>query len=411
MSKYAEDPRAGQKSKKSARSRATRPGERPDHRRSPRPDAIEGDRRGRPERGGPPGRGHRGASPRRTGERGEPSTAASSIPVAGRGRAGRARSGRPGPAGRGAQRRARPAGRRAQARLPDHPGAGRAQRRGVDAEPRVGLPDPPPPRGRRRRRGRGPRGRAPGVHPDAHGPARRRSPRPRASPPPWAAMGPIESDEARSSAAWPCSSTAPIGQVADVATPDQLTRAAAIVAEARRRLYALLAEEPSALDRPMPRRTRLTDLPDRPRPLGRGQARVARIAARSSIVVRGFTMQKRRTVSPRQEVGHREGEAVGQRPVAPGPVVGRAPSRPGGTAAPTASARSPARRGRARRMSSAPARVTVEADLDRVAVGVGAVGGQREPQRQAPGPAGEVVGVVARVPLAGLGRRSWSTSR
>ncbi len=37
--------------------------------------------------------------------------------------------------------------------------------------------------------------------------------------------------------------------------------------------------------------------------------------------------------------------------------------------------------------------------LHGVAVGVGAVDGQGEPQRQPPGPPGQVVGVVARIPL------------
>ncbi|MGZ4707464.1 MAG: PadR family transcriptional regulator [Acidimicrobiales bacterium] len=64
--------------------------------------------------------------------------------------------------------------------------------------------------------------------------------------PPWAAMGPVESDEARELRRLAVQFDGAIGQVADVATPDQLQRAAAIVAEARRRLYALLAEEPAS---------------------------------------------------------------------------------------------------------------------------------------------------------------------
>jgi hypothetical protein len=43
----------------------------------------------------------------------------------------------------------------------------------------------------------------------------------------------------------------------------------------------------------------------------------------------------------------------------------------------------------------------VDRGVDGISVGVGAVQCQREPQRQAPGAAGDVVGVVARVPLLG----------
>ncbi len=64
--------------------------------------------------------------------------------------------------------------------------------------------------------------------------------------PPWATMGSTESDEARELRRLAVQFDGAVGQVADVATPDQLTRAAAIVAEARRRLYALLAEEPAS---------------------------------------------------------------------------------------------------------------------------------------------------------------------
>ncbi len=57
-------------------------------------------------------------------------------------------------------------------------------------------------------------------------------------------MASTESDEAKELRRLAVQFDGAIGQVADVATPGQLERAAAIVAEARRRLYALLAEDP-----------------------------------------------------------------------------------------------------------------------------------------------------------------------
>lgn len=64
--------------------------------------------------------------------------------------------------------------------------------------------------------------------------------------PPWATMGSTESDEAKELRRVAVQFDGAIGQVAEVATAGQLERAAAIVADARRRLYALLAEDPSA---------------------------------------------------------------------------------------------------------------------------------------------------------------------
>jgi DNA-binding PadR family transcriptional regulator len=80
------------------------------------------------------------------------------------------------------------------------------------------------------------------------------------SSPPWATMGPVESDEARELRRLATQFDGAVGQVAEVATPDQLRRAAEVVADARRRLYALLAEEPSP-DAPPPTTDRTgTDL-------------------------------------------------------------------------------------------------------------------------------------------------------
>ena len=59
------------------------------------------------------------------------------------------------------------------------------------------------------------------------------------------AVGTPESDEVRELRRVAGQFDAAVAQVADVATTDQLVRAAAIVAESRRRLYALLAEEPT----------------------------------------------------------------------------------------------------------------------------------------------------------------------
>ena len=58
-------------------------------------------------------------------------------------------------------------------------------------------------------------------------------------------VGTPESDEVRELRRLAGQFDAAVGQVAEVATPEQLVRAAAIVAESRRRLYALLAEEPT----------------------------------------------------------------------------------------------------------------------------------------------------------------------
>jgi DNA-binding PadR family transcriptional regulator len=62
---------------------------------------------------------------------------------------------------------------------------------------------------------------------------------------PWTTIGEAESDEARELRRLAVQFDGAVTQVAQVATTDQLTRAATIVAEARRRLYALLAEEPA----------------------------------------------------------------------------------------------------------------------------------------------------------------------
>ena len=62
---------------------------------------------------------------------------------------------------------------------------------------------------------------------------------------PWVTVGASESDEAKELRVLTGQLGAAVTQVAQVATPDQLVRAAAIVAESRRKLYALLAEDPS----------------------------------------------------------------------------------------------------------------------------------------------------------------------
>lgn len=63
---------------------------------------------------------------------------------------------------------------------------------------------------------------------------------------PWTTIGGNESDEAKALREVAVQFEGAVSQVAQVATTDQLVRAAAIVAESRRRLYALLAEDPAA---------------------------------------------------------------------------------------------------------------------------------------------------------------------
>lgn len=63
---------------------------------------------------------------------------------------------------------------------------------------------------------------------------------------PWTTIGDTESDEARQLRQAAVQLDGAIIQVAQVATTDQLIRATAMVADSRRRLYALLAEEPAA---------------------------------------------------------------------------------------------------------------------------------------------------------------------
>jgi len=62
---------------------------------------------------------------------------------------------------------------------------------------------------------------------------------------PWT-IGQGESDEVRVLREHAVQFDSAVSQVAQVATTDQLVRATAIVAESRRRLYALLAEDPSS---------------------------------------------------------------------------------------------------------------------------------------------------------------------
>jgi len=62
---------------------------------------------------------------------------------------------------------------------------------------------------------------------------------------PWTTIGAAESDEAKELRVLASQFDAAVTQVAQVATADQLTRAAAIVADGRRKLYALLAEDPT----------------------------------------------------------------------------------------------------------------------------------------------------------------------
>ena len=136
------------------------------------------------------------------------------------------------------------------------------------------------------------------------------------------------------------------------------------------------------------------------------RARLSTIAARSSTVVNGFTMHQRSTVSSPHADGVTNDVAATQLVVAPPLVVGGGPARVAGTARSTARARSPVRGARRRAPGRHPARVTRQRRLDRVGVGVGAVCGEAEPERQAAGAAGEVVGVVDGVPLVDVvGRR------
>jgi DNA-binding PadR family transcriptional regulator len=62
---------------------------------------------------------------------------------------------------------------------------------------------------------------------------------------PWTTIGDTESDEARQLRQSAVQFDGAITQVTQVATTDQLIRATAMVADSRRRLYALLAEEPA----------------------------------------------------------------------------------------------------------------------------------------------------------------------
>ena len=115
---------------------------------------------------------------------------------------------------------------------------------------------------------------------------------------------------------------------------------------------------------------------------------VARIS--STIVERGLGMQER---EPRDGLAVPAGrgderDLVVEEPRRPRVVVGGGPAACGGTAPPRAPARGRARAGGARAMRSAAARVGREHALDRVAVRVGAVDREREPQRQARGRAG-----------------------
>jgi len=253
MSTYEEDPRAGQKSKKSGKKPGKQPGDRPAERPDGpvRPDAIEGDRRGRPDRGGPPGRGHRGShrSPGR-GERGEPIDRDELDRDPRRGHRGPGGRGGRGPGGRARRGEVRNG---VLALLAEGPKHGYqiiqelGERSGGTWSPSPGSVYPI----LHRLEGSGV------VAAEDYEDGRRvftltstgrlvvdrldleKSP-------PWATMGSTESDEAKELRRLAVQFDGAVGQVAEVATTDQLERAAAIVAEARRRLYALLAEEPTA---------------------------------------------------------------------------------------------------------------------------------------------------------------------
>src|SRR3954447_16768293 len=249
MSKYEHDPRAGQKSKKSSK----KSGERPDASR--RPDAIEGDRGdrrdrgdggGRPERGGPSSRGHRGGPP--SPRRGEPFERPGFEDERGYRGPGPGRGGR-GPGGRARRGEVRNG---MLALLAEGPKHGYqiiqelGERSGGAWTPSPGSVYPI----LHRLEGAGV------VEVEDHEDGRRvftLTPKGRLvtdrldleGAPPWAAMASTQSAEAKELRRLAVQFDGAVGQVADVATPDQLTRAAAIVAEARRRLYALLAEDPA----------------------------------------------------------------------------------------------------------------------------------------------------------------------
>ena len=109
----------------------------------------------------------------------------------------------------------------------------------------------------------------------------------------------------------------------------------------------------------------------------------------SASVVRGFTIANLVTVSPSCTVGMHEREVGPHQPVRPSLVLLRRPAEPpehhhrelGLEHQLEVAAAADLRGGRAG---------DVERALDRLGVGVGAVHGEREPERQAPGAAGQV---------------------
>ena len=111
----------------------------------------------------------------------------------------------------------------------------------------------------------------------------------------------------------------------------------------------------------------------------------------------GLTMQQRSTVSPFHDVGRRRTTARSASCAVAPRLVLRAASQPVRRNSDDrqlgldAAARGAARRA----IRSAPCVGDAQRRLDRVAVGVGAVRGEAEPERQAAGPARQVVGVVA----------------
>ena len=165
-----------------------------------------------------------------------------------------------GPAGFGGPLRPRPARRPrrhprrdpdaprrgADARLPDHPGDLGAQRRQLDAEPRLGLPDAPAARGRGPDRARRLRVRPARLRADRGGPHGERAPTGASAP--WEeAVDEVDADlvELRDLVHQVLAATR---QVAQAGTAAQVKAAQDVLRTARKSIYRLLAEDESEAD-------------------------------------------------------------------------------------------------------------------------------------------------------------------
>ena len=235
------------------------------------------------------------------------SVARSAVPSPGRRTAAAAAAA--GPARRRPRRRPAAARRAADARLPAHAGHRRAQRRPLDAQPGRHLPDDQPARGRGPGHGHR-RRRAQAGHADRR--------RPRAGRVP-----PRQRCRRTSSPATPTAGPGTdlrglleqlhgaVRQVARTGTDAQLAAAAAILTEARRSLYLLLADGPEARmpelhrHRRRRRRRRPSATPSSSRPTSAAAARSARRpTASASSWPTPATASCRRATSARP-LGHR----------------------------------------------------------------------------------------------------------